>query len=763
MYFNIQCLFLISLLFPFSHSEENSTINLNKVYFDFANDILSSIITDPDNLTEEQIEYISNYLSNPAHLSYSIENSSHKLNELHQGKLCNENFTFVVILSENNSSLLPLNSTATIGMCLKKITDKDLQGIIDLITIKTKNFLNLYNDYEIIQSISNTPISACTAVLYLIPLFIVTVLALFSIFNCIPTFLFGKCFKYKPGLKQSDLSSSKIRENETSRKNLFNFIASFNLFENTDEVFNSDLITRINNDNGLAYSKGLRGISMMITIFGYCFVKLVQFPMKIYEENNYFKTVSSLFFPFYTFGARIAPKVLFSVSGFVFIFKFISFLDEEVERKKEIEEIRKMRQYKLEKLNPVNSTSVPNEAGEVDKIEDLLQNDLVVEKDEKNQRVVGCDSLCKFFLYQSHKVLIILSSVVIYRYSVPAVIQLINRSVPPGMNILLTKYINSITPIDFLGYFLLYQNFYFPQLKTPSGNSLLIFWPLLNEIFFFVLTTPIVLISYKRRWNFPLLVIALSVILIIAKYVIYIQFKSDEDYATCYFKENSFIGLLMLNPIYNYVYYLIGIFFGTMNYCIQKGIKEAYTGYLRLATSIIYFLKYQTKFLLYFFVILEAIVILIIVELNPLYIHFTQVKTNEDFLKNSNVNYFYIIDAEIVVFLLHLMLVSLYLKGGNSLTQFLSHGSWSIANKFYFTFTISLNLIIMWIFYQSETRICLEMFSYFVYGIIAIFYLTFTVLLNLIFVEFPLKKIIVFLKEQGRKSKNLSIAQLIAK
>ena len=69
MYFNIQCLFLISLLFPFSHSEENSTINLNKVYFDFANDILSSIITDPDNLTEEQIEYISNYLSNPAHLS----------------------------------------------------------------------------------------------------------------------------------------------------------------------------------------------------------------------------------------------------------------------------------------------------------------------------------------------------------------------------------------------------------------------------------------------------------------------------------------------------------------------------------------------------------------------------------------------------------------------------------------------------------------------------------------------------------------------
>ena len=109
------------------------------------------------------------------------------------------------------------------------------------------------------------------------------------------------------------------------------------------------------------------------------------------------------------------------------------------------------------------------------------------------------------------------------------------------------------------------------------------------------------------------------------------------------------------------------------------------------------------------------------------------------------------------------MLVSLYLKGGNSLTQFLSHGSWSIANKFYFTFTISLNLIIMWIFYQSETRICLEMFSYFVYGIIAIFYLTFTVLLNLIFVEFPLKKIIVFLKEQGRKSKNSSIAQLTAK
>ena len=762
MYFNIQCLFVLSLLLLSSHCEENSTINLRKVYFDFANHTLTKILSEPSKLNKNQIEYLVDYTSNQTALNYSLANSSQKLNELHQGKLCNDNFTFFVLLSENVSTMLLLNSSTTIGMCLKNITTDDLKGIIDLVTEKTNNFFNLYENYEIIQSISNNLSTIC-AVLYLVPLFIVAVLALFSVFNCIPTFLFGKCFKYKPGLKQSDLSSSKLRENETSRKNLFNFIASFNLFENTDEVFNSDLITRINNDNGLAYSKGLRGISMMITIFGFCFIKLVQFPMKIYEEDKYFKTVSSLFFPFYSFGARIAPKLLFSVSGFVFIFKFISFLDEEVERKREIEEKRKTRQYKLEKLNAVNSISIGNDEPLPEKIEDILQNDLVVEKDENNQKIVGCNSLCKFFLYQSHKVLIILSSVVIYRYSVPAVIQLINDSVPPGMTILLSRYINLIPHLDFLGYFLLYQNFNFFRLKTPSGNPLLLFWPLLNEIFFFVITTPLVLISYKRRWNLPLLVILLSMGLIIAKYVIYIQLKEDKDYATCYFREESFSGLLMLNPIYNYGYYLIGIFFGMMNYCIQKGIKETYSGYLRLATSIIYFLKYQTKFLLFFFVILEAIVILIIVELNPLYIHFTQVKTNEDFLTNANVNYFYIIDAEIVVFLLHLMLVSLYLKGGNGLTQFLSHGSWSIANKFYFTFTINLNLIIMWIFYQSETRICLEMFSYFVYGIIAIFYLTFTILLNLIFVEFPLKKIIVFLKEQGSKSKNSSTEQLAAK
>ena len=127
-------------------------------------------------------------------------------------------------------------------------------------------------------------------------------------------------------------------------------------------------------------------------------------------------------------------------------------------------------------------------------------------------------------------------------------------------------------------------------------------------------------------------------------------------------------------------------------------------------------------------------------------------KGNYDYINEKMLipNIIHLVDIDIIIILIHLMLISFYVKGGNYLTQKLSSNIWNFSNKLYFMFCLFLNFCVTWAYYQSETRICLGMFSYFYYGLINLVMIFIIMFCNCSFIEFPQKRIIQFLKEHNK-------------
>ena len=73
--------------------------------------------------------------------------------------------------------------------------------------------------------------------------------------------------------------------------------------------------------------------------------------------------------------------------------------------------------------------------------------------------------------------------------------------------------------------------------------------------------------------------------------------------------------------------------------------------------------------------------------------------------------------------------------------DFLNHIYWSFFVKYYFSFILVSNVIIIYIFYQSETVITINLYSIIVYSFINIFLIIIFAIIAYIAFELPLKKI----------------------
>ncbi len=77
----------------------------------------------------------------------------------------------------------------------------------------------------------------------------------------------------------------------------------------------------------------------------------------------------------------------------------------------------------------INRNSIP-EDGVGKTLDDILKKDIVIEKDEKTQSMVNCGMMLKFYLYQTHKAIILLFIVIVLKYSVSGTVELINGFYP---------------------------------------------------------------------------------------------------------------------------------------------------------------------------------------------------------------------------------------------------------------------------------------------------------------------------------------------
>jgi hypothetical protein len=129
--------------------------------------------------------------------------------------------------------------------------------------------------------------------------------------------------------------------------------------------------------------------------------------------------------------------------------------------------------------------------------------------------------------------------------------------------------------------------------------------------------------------------------------------------------------------------------------------------------------------------------------------------TLTDYITDDFINFIFRIDIEIIVFLYHSLSFICYFKGKNFINNFFCHIFWAMFNKSYFSYILVANPIILFIFYQSETKILLNLYNLILYSLISGSLIFLSASFSYIFFELPYKKIIRMICSNDSKNDEL--------
>ena len=274
-------------------------------------------------------------------------------------------------------------------------------------------------------------------------------------------------------------------------------------------------------------------------------------------------------------------------------------------------------------------------------------------------------------------------------------------------------------------------------------------WLVINEFFFFIITAFIVFLLFKHKKNILTAISILIVVFIIIRIAMFSLLDHNRTYSTLFAYIDSDFGLFNLNPLCNYSYYLIGGFFGVLNYVVQKVIEDTKTNF-NSAKSLVELLKYQNKCLMYIIITFLSIIAIFASSFQQIFLwiyYLSQtsiVDTTVDlqnYFENILINYFYLFDSDIVVAIVHYICFVLFIKGYPLFTKLLSSHKWSLFSRIYFPFILYCSIIMVFVYYKSETNIPLAMHNVYIYGTISFIILFVVVIVHCVFVEFPLKRV----------------------
>ena len=573
----------------------------------------------------------------------------------------------------------------------------------------------------------------------------------------------------------------------------------FNISKNVKELFNFTLnVTNFNNLNGITYIRGILGIAMILYILGQIVLVLFNFPSKSISQSNIYNTINNPFYALLFFSLRYAPRIILSCSGYILVYKFLCYIEQE------------QKKYFI-----------------------------------------------KFLFLQSYRFILLIIVLLFMRFCLYYIDSIISQRRRPMMEI----YHYNINEHD---------EYFFERLITfllfSGGNNefrkrqnlIQYFYLPLNEMFLFIFGTAIISFGYLFKFRIDFMIIILILSLFVIKIIFYINtLYKNEYYSTLYFYLYDY-GELMLNPIFNLPYYLIGMYFGLVNFSIQKGVtlfkiktNESYAliemfeneqdnemkedddrnkedsdnvskddnkvikmnkisktinnkngeEVLKLSNSYEYsrkkksskkrkqkeekninfqknenedlddkikempFLISPLKFLNYhrgyhrqncfriliifffIFIILSMFIHMIMITIyqknNKENINNIDLFSLKDIIPNYFLNIFYLVDIELIVFMINWIFFVLYSRSEKSadIFDFFNNRYWSFFTKSYFSFTLISTPIIIYVFYQSETVVELYLGNIFLYFSIDIIFILVCNILFYSCFEFPCKKI----------------------
>ena len=612
----------------------------------------------------------------------------------------------------------------------------------------------------------------------LLPFLFFSIIACANIFGYLIISIINCCKKNKNDddfnmideneIKEFDLKNKSInkteKEKENKNKRIKEFFKCFDFIENGKELFNFSLnSTKYNKDSGLIYIRGLMGLSMIFVLIGFTFIVLYNSPIKEsspkhieeFFENDYFLNI------IVTIGIRYSPRVIISCSGYLFIYKYISYLNK----------------------NYYNN----------------------------NESII---KLCfKFISYQSHKYFLLIMLLLFERYSAYHLYNLFYVGENPAFKYL---YLNILQKPEISRFFyalILYGKFYYHlDEQFRDGNNILhFFWMPFNEIIFFLVGILFITICFKQKWRFDIFILILIPILFIGKIVYFYLTKIydykdeegnkvilplNEKYSTLYYVFFNY-GRDMIHPLFNLIYYLIGIYFGLINYSIQKGIRiielpkinfdnlftpkdeivfeddkinnsfsketklipeekkennkekeqDNYSEevkkmpFLITPIKLVQWHRNRTKKCL--IIIYIIFIILFFFFAYVLLIFGARFGIQKAFI-NFIVNLIYLIDIDFVVIFVQWFSFYYMIKTNDSAFKFFNNIIWITLSRPYFSFILIINTLLLFIFYHEETlnevnNISILMFSLIGGGLTFPFMILFY-----IFYELPLKRVIRF-------------------
>ena len=287
----------------------------------------------------------------------------------------------------------------------------------------------------------------------------------------------------------------------------------FNLIKNGAELFNNNLKeSNINNINGITYIKGLLGLSLLLYIFGHVFFMLFNLPFKNFTLTTFNSSVKNPFFFIPLIGLRYSSRIILSCSGYTLIYKYLNYI------------------YQQPKLY-----------------------------------------MLKFIFRQSYKYLLLLFVVLYMRYSIYYLTLILNDLRRPMTEIL--KYNLELNNKDYFVNFFDFLLAYIGDFAFNNKQNIIqYFYVPLNEIFLFLFGVILISLGYRYKFRNDIIIIIIISLIFVVKILIYFLYvKEYGKYSTLYYYLYDY-GAIMLNPIFNLPSFLIGMFFGLVNYSIQKGI-----------------------------------------------------------------------------------------------------------------------------------------------------------------------------------------------
>ena len=317
-------------------------------------------------------------------------------------------------------------------------------------------------------------------------------------------------------LKANEIEERELKIREIMPKWFRLLNEYFNLLKNGSELFNFSLNqTNFNDFNGITYIKGILGLSMFLNIIGLTLFILSNLPTKILGTYQFYYSVNNLFYILAFIGLRYCPRIIFSCNGYTLIYKFLNFIEHD-----------------------------PN--------------------------------FCffKFLILQSYKFILLIFVSLYLRFCL-YYIDVIFLNIRNPMSELFHNQLEENSNKYFYNLLsFLFYNIQKNELFTNETAFIQYLYLPINEIFLFIVGIAIISFGYKFKLRFDIIIIVLFVLVYLFKILFFILYMYEREiYSTLYFFLHGY-GVLMLNPIFNLPSFLVGMYFGLVNFTIHRGINN---------------------------------------------------------------------------------------------------------------------------------------------------------------------------------------------